>query len=66
MKVIKAQERYLTQFDWLKSYHSFSFGEHFHPENKGWGTLRVINEDYIAAGGFFDTHLIEIWRLSPI
>ena len=56
MKVIKAQERYLTQFDWLKSYHSFSFGEHFHTENKGWGTLRVINEDYIAAGGFFDTH----------
>ena len=56
MKVFKAEDRYLTQISWLKSYHSFSFGEHYHPENKGWGNLRVINEDYIAPGGIFDTH----------
>lgn len=56
MKVIKSNERYLTQIDWLKSYHSFSFGEHYHPGNRGWGNLRVINEDYIAPGGHFDTH----------
>lgn len=56
MKIIKSPDRYLTEIDWLKSYHSFSFGEHIHPENKGWGKLRVINEDYIAAGGSFDTH----------
>lgn len=57
MKVFKSQDRYLTEFGgWLKSYHSFSFGEHYHPENKGWGNLRVINEDYIAPGGHFDMH----------
>jgi quercetin 2,3-dioxygenase len=56
MKLIKSNDRYLTQRGWLKSYHSFSFGEHYHPENRGWGNLRVINEDYIAAGGHFDTH----------
>jgi redox-sensitive bicupin YhaK (pirin superfamily) len=56
MKIIKSKERYLTQIDWLKSYDSFSFGEHFHPENRGWGSLKVINEDFIAPGGYFDTH----------
>lgn len=56
MKIIKANQRYLTQINWLKSFHSFSFGEHFHPENRGWGSLRVINEDFIAPGGYFDTH----------
>jgi redox-sensitive bicupin YhaK (pirin superfamily) len=56
MKLIKSKDRYLTQISWLKSFHSFSFGEHIHPENKGWGNLRVINEDFIAPGGHFDRH----------
>ena len=56
MKVFKSKDRYLTKIDWLESYHSFSFGEHYHPNNKGWGNLRVINEDYIAPGGSFATH----------
>lgn len=56
MKVFKSKDRYLTEIAWLKSYHSFSFGEHYHPENKGWGSLRVINEDYIAPKGHFGMH----------
>lgn len=55
-KIIRSEDRYLTEIDWLKSYHSFSFGEHYHPENKGWGNLRVINEDFIQASCGFDTH----------
>ena len=55
-KLLKANERGLTELGWLKSYHSFSFGEYYNPENKGFRSLRVINDDYIEAGSGFDFH----------
>lgn len=55
-KVIRSNERGLTDLGWLKSYHSFSFGEYYSPENKGFRSLRVINDDYVEAGSGFDFH----------
>lgn len=55
-KVIRSNERGLTELGWLKSYHTFSFGEYYDPENKGFHSLRVINDDYIQAGSGFDFH----------
>lgn len=52
----KSANRGLSQTDWLTSFHSFSFGDYIDPANKGFGTIRVINEDIIAPGGGFDTH----------
>ena len=46
-KILRSNERSLTDLGWLKSYHSFSFGEYYNPENKGFHSLRVINDDYI-------------------
>jgi redox-sensitive bicupin YhaK (pirin superfamily) len=56
MKFIPANQRYFTEISWLKSAHSFSFGQHYDPENMGFGALRVINDDWIKAQNGFPPH----------
>lgn len=53
---IPSSARGLMQIDWLKSMHTFSFGDYFNPEAKGFRALRVINEDWVAAGKGFPQH----------
>jgi len=56
IEVRRADSRFHTRIDWLDSWHSFSFGEHFDPANVGHGLLIVSNDDRVAPGGGFGTH----------
>ncbi|MEB3326688.1 MAG: pirin family protein [Synechococcus sp.] len=51
-----AAERFHSQLDWLDSWHTFSFSGHYDPAWLGFGPLRVINDDTIAAGRGFGMH----------
>jgi redox-sensitive bicupin YhaK (pirin superfamily) len=48
--------RGLTDFGWLHSRHSFSFGTYMDPDHMGFGSLRVINDDIVEPGQGFGTH----------
>ncbi|BBM01944.1 pirin-like bicupin family protein [Microbulbifer sp. GL-2] len=51
-----AQERGSTNFGWLKSRHTFSFGHFYDRKHMGFSVLRVINDDTVSPGAGFDTH----------
>ena len=52
----QAADRFHTDFGWLDSRHSFSFGNHYDPQNVGHGLLIVSNDDRVAPGGGFSAH----------
>ena len=56
LKVRKAADRGRADFGWLDSRHTFSFGEYYNPGFMGFGPLRVINDDRVAAGRGFGMH----------
>ena len=54
--LIKADSRGYADHGWLKSSHSFSFANYYDPARIHFGALRVLNDDYVAAGEGFGKH----------
>jgi hypothetical protein len=54
--VRRANDRAKTKISWLDSKHSFSFSDHYDPDNTHHGLLLVNNDDIVDPGTGFDTH----------
>jgi quercetin 2,3-dioxygenase len=51
-----AADRGRTNHGWLDSRHTFSFGDYYDPQQLGFRSLRVINEDRVNPKSGFPTH----------
>lgn len=56
MQIIRAEDRFHLESDWLSAYWLFSFDRYYDPNNMTFGPLRVFNHDTVAGGGGFPTH----------
>lgn len=52
----KSNTRGFADHGWLKSRHTFSFADYYNPERIQFGTLRVLNDDFVEGGMGFGTH----------
>jgi redox-sensitive bicupin YhaK (pirin superfamily) len=52
----RAEDRGKTELRWLHGRHSFSFGRYYDPNNLGYRSLRVINDDIIEPASGFGEH----------
>lgn len=56
MRIRRANERGHFDHGWLRTWHTFSFGDYADPNWVRFRTLRVLNEDIVAPGGTFPMH----------
>ena len=56
IQIRKSAERGHANHGWLDTYFTFSFADYFDPTYVQFRTLRVMNDDRVAAGGGFPMH----------
>jgi redox-sensitive bicupin YhaK (pirin superfamily) len=55
-EVRRAAQRFHTVGEGVQTWHSFSYGVHYDPEQIGFGPIMAINTEHIAPGRGYDTH----------
>lgn len=55
-QIHRSEDRGRAEEGWLKSRHSFSFGDYYNPKRMNFGALRVLNEDWVQPAEGFPTH----------
>ncbi len=56
MHVRRAQQRFRTEVEGRTTWHSFSFGAHYDPDNVGFGALVAHNDEWLQAGSGYPDH----------
>src|SRR5689334_21129357 len=56
ISISSSYARGYLEHGWLNTYHTFSFDQYHDPRYMGFRQLRVINEDFVAAGRGFPKH----------
>jgi redox-sensitive bicupin YhaK (pirin superfamily) len=55
-EIRRATDRFRTHGDGVSTWHSFSYGAHYDPDNVGFGPLIAINTERIEAGRGYELH----------
>ena len=56
IQVVRASARLRTETSWLDSWHCFSYGRHYEPDNTHHGLLVVCNDDRLRGSTGFGDH----------
>ena len=56
IQIRKSKDRGRTEWGWLDSRHTFSFGDYHDAAQMGFRSLRVLNDDRVQPGQGFGTH----------
>lgn len=55
-EVRRAGERFHTVGDGVQTWHSFSYGLHYDPDQIRFGPVMAVNAEHVEPGGGYDTH----------
>ena len=56
IQIRRAADRFRTDHNGITTFHSFSYGRHYDPENVSFGPVIAINEECVPPGGGYEMH----------